>query len=306
MSDDGLFGVAELQQLIRGPLLDGVFDCLDRIWGSEEVMAERNVSTAEYRTKQLERLLSRQNVGLYDELVEAAGNHPLCELSHGCGVVMDALSLREGFRLRRELPAAHNWDVTLDWAGIERLPSETTFVCEEWFNAHSPSAVSRNDYRYIGSTTVPQLPGTDPEFVWTRHPDGILETRLTGNDTDGSLDGVYCEVRELLEGIIAESVHDEFLVTSDHGYVADVSGNPFVMTDEQAEMLRDAVGGRYTQVADEYALDRLSDAEIIRRVGGYYVVAGQYFPTRRGATKRIRHGGLTIPEVMTPVLRIST
>lgn len=306
MSDDGLLGAAELQQLIQQPLLNGVFDCLNRIWGQKDAMADRNVSTAEYRTKQLERLLAGQGVGLYDELIDTTGEHPLGELSHGCGVVMDALSLREGFRLQRELPAAHGWDVTLDWAGIERLPSETTFVCQEWFDAHSPSAVSRDDYRYVGSSSVPQLPGTDPEFIWTRHPDGLLETQLAGNNADGSIASVYSEARELLEKIVSESFHDEFLVTSDHGYVADVSGNPFVLSDEHEEMLRDGISGRYTEVADEYTLDRLSDAGIIRRVGGYYVVAGQYFPTRPGATKRVRHGGLSIPEVMTPVLRIST
>jgi hypothetical protein len=39
------------------------------------------------------------------------GDHPIKHLDSGCGVIMDALSLREGFQLLRDLPEAHGWDV---------------------------------------------------------------------------------------------------------------------------------------------------------------------------------------------------
>lgn len=307
MSRDALFGAAEVASLIESEsVLDGVFDCLERIWDDPAAMAERGLGDSEYRTRQLEQVLDQQGVGLYDALEGAAGNHPLGSLDHGCGVVMDALSLREGFALRRDLRADHDWTVSLDWAGIECLPSETKFVCREWFDAQSPSAVSREDFRFVGDLDVPQLPGTDTEYVWTRHPDRRLEEAAKGNYAVEAVSEIYGDTKGLLEDIVTESVHEEFLVTSDHGYVNFVGRNPFQLSDDDETALADAVGGRYTEVENGYAYDQLRESGVIRRVGGQYVVAGHYNPTTRGASKRVAHGSLSIPEVMTPVLRIDT
>ena len=307
MTDEALFGTAEILSVVESDaVLDGVFDCLERIWADPAAMAERELADSEYRTRQLERLLVSQGVDLYDALVAATGNHPLTRIDSGCGVVMDALSLREGFALRRELRETHDWTVSLDWAAVERLPSETTFACREWFDAQSPSAVSRDDFRFVGDLDVPQLPGTEPEFVWTRHPDRRLEEATKGNYAVEDTGDIYADTRELLEEIVAESVHERFLVTSDHGYVNFVGRNPFRLSDDDEAALREAIGGRYADVADGYAYDQLLASGVIRRVGGRYVVTGHYNPTTRGASSRVAHGGLTLPETMTPVLEIDT
>lgn len=303
---DGLYGAAELGELVRAEsVLDGVFECLRRFWSQPDALAEENLA-AEYKTRSLEYHLSHQETKLYDEVKESMGDHPIGDLDSGCGVVMDALSLREGFQLLRDLPADHGWDVSLDWAAIERLPSETTFICREWFDAHSPSAVNRDDYRFVGDLDVPQLPGTDPEFVWTRHPDRRLEESFKGNYSSEEMGDIYGDVKGLLEDIVAESVHEEFLVTSDHGYVNLHDTNPYVLSDSDAEALKNKFSGRYREVEDGYAFDQLRESGIIDRVGGYYVVKGYYRPTKPGASKRIKHGGLSLAECMTPVLRITT
>ena len=303
---NGLYGVAELSALIReDSVLDGVFECFRRIWSRPDALANGNLS-AEYQTRSLEHHLSRQEPKLYDELKSSMGDHPITELDTGCGVIMDALSLREGFQLLHDLPADHGWDVTLDWAGIERLPSETQFICREWFDAHSPSAVNRNSYRFIGDLDVPQLPGTDPEFVWTRHPDRRLEESFKGNYSSEEMTDIYEDVKGLLENIVNESVHDKFFVTSDHGYVNIHDTNPYVLSDSDSEALKNKFIGRFREVEDGYAFDQLRESRVIERVGGYYVIKGYYTPTTRGASKRVRHGGLSLPECMTPILRITT
>jgi hypothetical protein len=303
---DGLYSAEELGQLVReDSILDGAFECLRRIWSQSDALADGNL-TAEYKTRSLEHVLSHQEPKLYDEIKASMGDHPIRNLNSGCGIIMDALSLREGFQLLDDLPAEYGWDVSLDWAGVERLPSETKFICREWFDAHSPSAVNRDDYRFIGDLTVPQLPGTDPEFVWTRHPDRRLEESFKGHYSSEEMTDIYEDVKGLLEDLVSESVHDEFLVTSDHGYINVHETNPYALSDSDAEALKDKFGSRFREVEDGFAYDQLRDSGVIERVGGYYVVKGYYNPTKPGASKRIKHGGFSLPECMTPVLRITT
>lgn len=303
----GLYGSEEFDALLRGEnVLDGAFECLRRIWADPDALGDRRLTESEYQTRLLERELEKIYPPLYDDLREQMGGHPITELDDGCGVIMDALSLREGFRLEQELADDHDWSVSLSWAPIERLPSETQFICREWFDAQSPSAVSRDDFRFIGDLDVPRLPGTSPEYVWTRHPDQRLEGALKGNYSMEEVEDIYEDVKALLEDIIHESGHDEFLVTSDHGYVNHLGNSPYSLTDEQEEALSSKFSGRFRDVANGQAYQLLERTKVIERVREQYMVRGHYKWTKRGATKKIMHGGFSLPECMTPVLRVTT
>jgi len=304
---DGLYGAAEFDALLNEEnVFDGVFECFRRIWGDPEALSDRNLTESEYQTRLLEHELTSLYSSLYVDLIGQMGGHPLTELDSGCGVVMDALSLREGFRLEQELTADHDWNVLLSWAPIERLPSETQFICREWFDAQSPSAVSQDNFRFIGDMDVPQLPSSDPAYVWTRHPDQRLEGALKGNYSTEEVEDIYEDVRSLLETIVHESVHEEFLVTSDHGYVNHIGNSPYSLSDEQEEAVSKKFSGRFGEVANGSAYQLLEEANVIKREGGHYMIRGHHSWTKRGATKKIMHGGLSLPECMTPVLRIDT
>jgi hypothetical protein len=303
----GLYGAREFDALLNEEnVFDGVFECFRRIWGDPEALNDRHLTDSEYQTRLLEHELTSLYPSLYDDLIEQMGGHPLTELDSGCGVVMDALSLREGFRLEQELANDHDWDVSLSWAPIERLPSETQFICREWFDAQSPSAVSQDNFRFIGDIDVPQLPSSDPAYVWTRHPDQRLEGALKGNYSTEEVDDIYEDVRSLLETIINESVHEEFLVTSDHGYVNHIGNSPYSLNDKQEEAVSKKFSGRFREVANGSAYQLLDEANVIKREGDHYMIRGHHRWTKRGATKKIMHGGLSLPECMTPVLHINT
>lgn len=303
----GLYGAGEFEALLReDDVLDGAFECLRRIWGDPDAMGDRQLPDSEYKTRSLERELEKLYPSLYDDLIDQMGGHPITELDEGCGVIMDALSLREGFRLEQELAEDHGWSVSLSWAPIERLPSETQFICREWFDAQSPSAVSRDDFRFVGDLDVPKLPGTSPEYVWTRHPDQRLEGALKGNYSMEEVEDIYEDVKTLLEDIVHESVHEEFLVTSDHGYVNHLGNSPYSLTDEQEDGLSSKFSSRFREVGNGQAYQVLERAKVIKRVRDHYMVRGHHKWTKRGATKKIMHGGLSLPECMTPVLRITT
>ncbi|WP_312910162.1 hypothetical protein [Natronosalvus caseinilyticus] len=304
---NGLYNRSEFEALLREDnILDGVFECLRRIWANKDALGDRHLADSEYQTRLLERELAKLYPQVYEDLRNQMGDHPITELEEGCGVIMDALSLREGFRLEQELTEEHDWDVSLSWAPIEGLPSETQFICREWFDAHSPSVVTRDDYRYIGDLDVPQLPDTSPEFVWTRHPDERLEGALKGNYSTEEIGDIYEDVKALLENIIYESVHTEFLVTSDHGYINHLGNSPYTLSDEEEVSLSSKFSSRFTKVSNSQAFRLLEQANIIKRIDNHYVVQGHYKWTTRGATKKVMHGGISLPECMTPVLRINT
>lgn len=303
----GIYGREEFTSLLeKENFLDGAFECLRRIWSQPDAFAQRRLDDSEYLTRRLERELSTLYPPLYDDLLSQMGEHPIMDIEAGCGVIMDALSLREGFQLEQDLRQEHDWDVSLSWAAIERVPSETQYICQEWFNRNGPSAVSRDDFRFIGDLNVPQLPGTDVEYVWTRMPDIRLEEALKGNYSTEEVGEIYEDTKALLEGIVNESVHEEFLVTSDHGYVNHLGQSPYTLRSELEDAISNKFSTRHREVANGQAFQLLEEADVIERVGGHYMVRGHYKWTKRGSSKKIMHGGLSLPECLTPVLRINT
>lgn len=303
-----LWGVREVEHLTEGDLLDGAFECLRRIWQREDALDGKVVAGREYRTRLLEYELTRQYPGLYDDLVGRVGNHPLTELDDGCGVIMDALSLREGFQLERELSAEFDWEVSFDWAAVEALPTETEFIADAWFGANGgkQASMKHDDVTYLGEPEVPQLPGTDPEYVWSRFPDKRLHSAQEGKYTITELREVYEEAKELLIEIVNESAHDEFLVTSDHGYVNFSGNNPYRLSEEHEEILKDKFSGRFREVENSGLLRKLEEDDITLRNDDYFMVRGHYDWTTRSASSKITHGGVSLTEVMTPTLSIKT
>ena len=309
MSDtETLYGREELDALVsEDDVFEGIFSCLERIWSPPKAIEDRNLANSEYRTRLLEYELTKQYPPLYDELAARMGEHPVTGMESGCGVIMDALSLREGFQLVRDLPAEYGWEVSLSWAPVECLPTKTKFICREWFDAQGPASVSRDDFAYIGDMSVPQLPGTSPEYVWTRIPDKRLESAMKGNYSTEELTDIYDDVQTLLGNIVTESGHKEFLVTSDHGYVNELGNNPYLPLDDDIDSaLSGKFAGRNREIANGQAYELLEDAGVIGHTDSQYIVKGHNSWTKRGATSRIMHGGFSLPECMTPVLRINT
>jgi len=303
-----LYGREELDALvIDEDVFAGVFECLERIWSPPEAVEDRNLAASEYRTRLLERELAEQYPPLYDELAARMGDHPVKTIESGCAIIMDALSLREGFQLVRDLSEEYDWKAMLSWAPVECLPTKTKFVCREWFDAPNPANVFREDFQYIGDMSVPALPGTNPEYVWTRIPDKRLESAMTGNYSTEELTDIYADVKALLGEIIAESTHEEFLVSSDHGYVNHLGNNPYLpLADDIEAALSGKFAGRNREIANGQAFELLEDTGVIDHTNSQYVVKGHNAWTKRGATSRIMHGGFSLPECMTPVLRIDT
>lgn len=306
--NEPLWGVREVKYLTEETVLEGAFECLRRIWQREDALDGENIAGREYRTRLLEYELSRQYPGLYDDLIGQVGNHPLTELDDGCGVILDALSLREGFQLEKELSEEFEWEVSLDWAAVEALPTETKFIADAWFGANGgkQASMKHDDVAYIGEPEVPQLPGTTPEYVWSRFPDKRLHSAQEGKYTITELREIYTEAKELLIEIVRESAHDEFLVTSDHGYVNFSGNTPYRLSERHEEILQNKFSGRFREVENSGLLRKLEEDNITVRDGSYFMIRGHYDWTTRSASSKITHGGVSLTEVMTPALTIKT
>jgi hypothetical protein len=120
------------------------------------------------------------------------------------------------------------------------------------------------------------------------------------------VEDIYEGVKELLEEIIQESVHEEFLVTSDHGYVNHTGNSPYSLSEDEESSLSSKFSSRFREIGNGQAYRVLENTNVIKRAEGHYVVRGHHAWTKRGATKKIMHGGLSLPECMTPTLLINT
>ena len=111
---EAVFTDADIEGLLTAEsVLDGAFESLRRIWAVPDAFAKRELSDSEYRTRRLEQELDRLYPRLYTDLIDVMGDHPVATADSGSILVMDALSLREGFQLERDLNEGHDWDVSL-------------------------------------------------------------------------------------------------------------------------------------------------------------------------------------------------
>lgn len=302
MSEE-LYSHSELEALVtEGDPLVGAVACLRRLWSDPDALDKRRLEKLEFRSRLFERVLHSQYPELYDDLMGRIGTgfDPLDDLQSGCCVIADALSLREGFQLERDLAAERDWAVELDWTTCPALPTRTRFATQTWFGSHAPSAVRRDDYEYIGGENI-RVPNTDPAYVWMRFPDKKLHGAVEGRHVVEPVADVYDHTKRMLVNIVEQATHDSIVVTSDHGYINLAGRNPYSLSERAEEIFEAKFDKRYCEVVNSHPLRELEEGGYTVRADGHYLVAGHY---QWGRHATITHGGVSLLECLTPVLRI--
>jgi hypothetical protein len=82
--------------------------------------------------------------------------------------------------------------------------------------------------------------------------------------------------------------------------------NPYRLSEEHEEILKDKFGGRFREVENSGLLRKLEEDDITVRDDNHFIVRGHYDWTTRSASSKITHGGVSLTEVMTPILSIKT
>jgi hypothetical protein len=268
-----------------------IWEYLKSLWHPEE-SGEDYFKQGERRAMYLERVLGAAYPELYREILPDRCSH--CNLDVESVEVpiiwMDALSLREALLLCRDLQA----DCELSFT-YSCLPSETVFYKEAIFYPWEAKTVEIKDVNQLS------LDG-DERGVWCPIPDKELED-IKGRVKVRTQADIYQKSHDVLLAICGALYGNEFLVTSDHGYIS-TETHFFPLSRRLQEAMQAIFGAsRYAEVNTK--ADKLIEAGYIVQHGGYYLVGNRYAWATRGKYKVMLHGGISLLECLVPVLRIA-
>lgn len=268
-----------------------IWEYLQDLWRPEEEPGETYFKQGEQRTMYLEKVLGAAYPELYREILPHRCSR--CNLDVESAEVpiiwMDALSLREALLLCRDLDA----DCELSFA-YSRLPSETTFYKEAIFTPWQAKTVEIKDVNRLS------LDG-DEQGVWCPIPDKELED-IKGRVKVRTQTDIYEKSRDVLVDICEALYGNEFLVTSDHGYIS--TETHFLPLSRRVRGAMQAIFGASRYVEAGTRADEPIEAGYIVQHGGYYLVGNRYAWATRGKYQVMLHGGISLLECLVPVLRI--
>ncbi|MEA3344887.1 MAG: hypothetical protein U9Q78_01345 [Chloroflexota bacterium] len=282
-----------LSQLIQADdPMPVIWTYLQSLWRPEEESGETYFKQGEKRTMYLEKVLGAAYPELYREILpERCARCNLDVTRVEVPIIwMDALSLREALLLCSDLDA----DCELSFA-YSRLPSETTFYKETIFYPWAAKTVEIKDVNWLS------LDG-DERGVWCPIPDKELED-IKGRVKVRTQTDIYEKSRQVLLNICEMLYGNEFLVTSDHGYISTETHFLTLPKRLKGAMQNLFDASRYVEV--ETKADALIEDGYIVEHDGYYLVSNRYAWPTRGKYKVMLHGGISLLECLVPVLRIA-
>lgn len=210
----------------------------------------------------------------------------------GAFVVMDAMSVREA-GLFVDFLADEGYDPSVGYS-FSTVPSETTPYRERV----GYSDIKREYKMGTVKSDDPSLDG-DEDLVWCRFPDALLENIQEGKTKLSSIEEMYEKTERTFGRILDQLDAGQIVVGADHGYVRLDAGNTFPVTEPQKNRLQETFSGRFVSVAETNA-DDLVDESLVVEADGYYMPIGRYTWPARGKYSTFTHGGLSLPECITP------
>lgn len=270
-----------------------IWDYLCGLWRPEEESGDTYFKRGERRTMELEKVLGDSYPELYGQILPDRCSR--CNFDVEAADVpiiwLDALSLREALLLRRDLDAA--CDLSFAYSC---LPSETVFYKDAIFRPWDVKKVELKDLENLW------LDG-DERGVWCPIPDKELEDIKGRVKVQGQVE-IYERSRDTLLEICDALRGDEFVVTSDHGYVSFETHFLTLPTKRLEGAMRNIFGGsRYAEA--ETQADELIEAGYVVEHEGHHLVKNRYAWATRGKYKVMLHGGISLLECLVPVLRIA-
>ncbi len=216
----------------------------------------------------------------------------------GTFVVMDAMSVREA-GLFVEFLNNEGYDPSVGYS-FSTIPSETTP-----YRDRVGYSEIKHEYK-VGTVKSddPSLDG-DEDLVWCRFPDALIENIQEGKTKLSSIEEMYEKTERTFARIVEQLDAERIVVGSDHGYVRLDAGNTFPVTEPQKNRLQETFSSRYVSVAEANADDLVGEGLVVES-DGYYVPVGRYTWPARGKYSTFTHGGLSLPECITPRITFTT
>lgn len=309
--DELLLSLIESEDPIRV-----VWEALVDIWQVEQV--PHNVddffSERERVTNHLELVVHECFFELYNLLIERAKGSKMEQVLAGEDetlILMDGLSIREASLLSPALAEA-GFDVYETDYTFSTIPSATVPFVRRFFGTSSPSAIRGGDdfaFEYVEAGRVKDyLPPRGKLVVWISFPDQLMHH--AGRIVTPS--EAFVKTKETLLKVLGNSGREEATITSDHGYIyaQRTLEHCWAPSRDDERLLRGIFGsGRAVPVKDVSGPDRRRleqppDKRYVIEENDHYCIVGRYYWSAAGPTSDVAHGGVSLMECITPVIRV--
>lgn len=266
----------------------------------------------------LEEMLYHGCFEVYDLLLEQAQEQDgsyVRELLQGDAVVIiaDSLSLREAGLLSLWL-GERGWEVEVEGFAVAPFPTVTESLSVKLLGTQPSGGRDTPEfaYRYFpGPGQLPSLPRGRPTLVWLRLPDTKLEEITVAQST--TVQDAFEITAYAIERVFEAAGNRPVSITSDHGYLYAVSSGHYWDLPEDVKGAVRKVFPRESRtqpLSKEGAKDirhyeaRTPEGRLFAISGEHIALRGRYWWGGTGPNDRCTaHGGLSLAEVMVPVLR---
>jgi hypothetical protein len=291
-----------------------LFTALNQVWQADDVDDVNAFFTKREReTNRLERFVLETFFDVYDLLlarIRQERSQPRFEGTSGPIIILDGCSIREANLLMGRLKEAGYQVADYSYALSEAPSGTVAFNRSVFGTARVASLRQWRQYQVVSiqSGELPVLfPAVSDVLVWISYPDELLhKVRGEAVTPQEAFDKTVKVLLATLDGLEA----DEFLMTSDHGYLYVENATLFWSAGRDAKVLRQLFGGRRAVPAGKVGpqFDKLRQVPRSRTYAlfddeGCYV-RGRYHWSVQGPASDIAHGGLSLMECLTPVMRI--
>ncbi|MFQ5858907.1 MAG: hypothetical protein ACE5LU_25185 [Anaerolineae bacterium] len=291
-----------------------LFAALNQVWQADDVDdVNAFFARRERETNRLERFVRETFFDVYDLLlarVRQERGRSRFGGTRGPIIILDGCSIREANLLMSRLPEA-GYQVADYGYALSEVPSSTVAFNRSVFGTHRVAGLRQwRQYQVVSiqSGEMPALFPAGPEvLVWISYPDELLhKVRGEALTPQEAFDKTANVLLATLDGLEA----DEFLVTSDHGYLYVENATLFWSAGRDAKVLRQLFGGRRAVPAGEVGpeFDKLRQVPKPRTYAlfddeGCYV-RGRYHWSVQGPASDVTHYGLSLMECLVPVMTI--
>ena len=293
--------------------LSVLFAALNQVWQADDVDDVNAFFRRERETNRLERFVLETFFDVYDLLLARARQErgqSRFDGAKGPIIILDGCSIREANLLIERLKKA-GYQVADYGYALSEVPSGTVAFNRNVFGTHRVASLRQWRQYQVVSIESGQLPALFPAgpevLVWISYPDELLhKVRGEALTPQEAFDKTVGVLLATLDGLEA----DEFLVTSDHGYLYVENATLFWSAGRDEKVLRQLFGGRRAVPAGDVGpqFDKLRQVPRSRTYAlfddeGCYV-RGRYHWSVQGPASDIAHGGISLMECLVPMMRI--
>ena len=291
-----------------------LFTALNQVWQADDVDdVNAFFVRRERETNRLERFVLEIFFDVYDLLLARVRQERGRARFEGVSepiIILDGCSVREANLLIGRLQEA-GYQVADYRYALSEVPSSTMAFNRTVFGTARVASLRQWRKYQVVSIESGQLPTLVPAgpyvLTWISYPDELLhKVRGEAVTPQETFDKTVAVLLATLDGLGA----DEFLVTSDHGYLYVENATLFWSAGRDAKVLRQLFGGRRAVPAGDVGpqFDKLRQVPRSRTYAlfddeGCYV-RGRYHWSVQGPASDIAHGGISLMECLVPVMRI--